>query len=273
MTARVQAGGTTKADMQRVKGRVLNAMSAVIEAKGAYESGLVQLKRLTGAVPSSIAIPGSLLPELPKDFETAMATAIQSNNELQAALQDRDSVVQERRSMQGKFAPKFDIELSAIHSYNAGGIAASDPTPYNPVYPSQNDKRAMLVMSWNLLDGGADLMQTKALEAKRLEYEYRARDIQRKLEESLRINFNTLRAVSGRINGVRQEIESNDIVIAAFNEQLFAANRSLLDVLDAYQRQYNSRTELARLLISEATASLEMLRNMGKLQEGIAALR
>lgn len=273
MTARVQAGGGTKADMQRVKGRVLNTMSAVIEARGAYESGLVEFKRLTGVVPSSIAIPENLLPVLPKDFETAMAIAVQNNYELQAALRDMESVVQERRAIQGKFAPKFDVELSAIRTYNAGGIAGSDPIPNNTLYPVQNDKRAMFVMSWNLLDGGADMMQSKSLESKRFEYEYHAKEIQRKLEESLRINFNALRAVDGRVNGVKQEMESNDIVLAAFNEQLFAANRSLLDVLDAYQRQYNSRTEMTRLLIAEATAGLQMLRNMGKLQEGIVALR
>ena len=273
MTARVQAGGATKADMQRVKGRVLNATSAVIEAKGAYESGLVEFKRLTGVVPDSITIPGSLLPVLPKYFGTAMETAIQNNNQLQAALRDIESVEQERRAVQGKYSPKFDIELSAIHTYNAGGVAASDPVPNNTLYADQNDKRAMLVMSWNLLDGGADMMQSKALESKRQEYEYRAKEIQRKLEESLRINFNALRAVNGRVESVRQEMESNDIVLAAFKEQLFSANRSLLDVLDAYQRQFNSRTELTRLLIAEATAGLQMLRNMGKLQEGIVGLR
>ncbi|MBI5430674.1 MAG: TolC family protein [Nitrosomonadales bacterium] len=273
MNARVQAGGATKADMQRVRGRVLNTASAVIEAKGAYESGLVEFKRLTGVVPTSVAIPENLLPVLPRDFDTAMAAAIQNNFELQAALRDMESVSQERRAMQSRFSPKFDIELSAVRTYNAGGIVASDPIPNSTLYPVQDDKRAMFVMSWNLLNGGADMMQAKALASKRLEYEYRAKDIQRKLEESLRINFNALRAVNGRVNGVKQEMESNDIVLAAFNEQLFAANRSLLDVLDAYQRQYNSRTELARLLIAEATASLQMLRNMGKLQEGIVALR
>lgn len=272
MTARVQAGGGTKADMQRVRGRVLNTTSAVVEARGAYESGLVEFKRLTGVVPTSIVIPGNLLPVLPKDFDTAMTTAIQNNFQLQAALRDEDSVVEERRAMQGKFSPRFDIELSAISTYNAGGVAGSAPLPNNTLYPTQNDRRAMFVVSWNLLNGGADLMQAKALESKRLEYEYHARDIQRKLEESLRINFNTLRAVNSQVDAVKQEMESNDIVLAAFNEQLFAANRSLLDVLDAYQRQYNSRTELTRLLVAEATAGLEMLRNMGKLQEGIAAL-
>lgn len=272
MNARVKAGGGTKADMQRVKGRVINATSAVIEAKGAYDSGMVEFMRLTGVVPASIAIPENLLPVLPGDFNTAMLTAEQHNYQLQAALRDADSVVQERRAMQGKYVPKFDIELSAIHTYNAGGIAASDQMPNTTLYTDQNDKRAMFVMSWNLLNGGADMMQNRALASKRMEYEFRAKDIQRKLEESLRINFNTLRAVNGRINAVRQEMESNDIVLAAFNEQLFSANRSLLDVLDAYQRQYNSRTELTRLLIAEATAGLQMLRNMGKLQEGIVAL-
>lgn len=271
MAARAEVGGSTQADMQRVKGRVINTMSTVIEAQGAYESGLVEFRRLTGVVPSSLSIPESLLPILPKDFEAAMATAIQNNDELQAALRDMESVVQERRAMLGKFAPRFDLELSSLHTYNAGGIA--DSAPNQNAFPAQDDKRAMFVMSWSLLNGGADMMQSKALESKRQEYEYRAKETRRKLEESLRVNFNALHSVGGRVNGVMQEMESNDLVLAAFNEQLFAANRSLLDVLDAYQRQYNSRTELTRLLIAEATAGLQMLRNMGRLQEGIAALR
>lgn len=272
MSARAEAGGSTQADMQRVKGRVINTRSTVIEAQGAYDSGLVEFARLTGVVPSSIVIPESLLPVLPSNFEAAMATAIQNNHELQAALREMESVAQERHAMLGKFAPKLDIELSSVRTYNAGGIAGSDPVGNNVLYTSQNDKRAMLVMSWNLLNGGADRSWNKALESKRLEQEYRAKEVQRKLEESLKVNLNTLHAVGGRIDGVTQEMVSNDLVLAAFNEQLFAANRSLLDVLDAYQRQYNSRTELARLLIAEATASLQMLRNMGQLQEGIAAL-
>lgn len=273
MTARAEAGGSSPADMQRVKGRVINTRSTVIEAQGAYESGLVEFRRLTGVVPSSITIPESLLPMLPMDFDTSMTTAVQNNFELQAALRDMESVAQERRAMQGRLAPKLEIELSSIRSYNAGGVDGSVRLPGGTIYPDQDDKRAMLVMSWNLLNGGADMMQAKALASKRMEYEYRAKEIQRKLEEALRVNFNALRSISGRIDGVRQEMESNDLVLAAFNEQLFAANRSLLDVLDAYQRQYNSRAELARLLTAEATAGLQMLRNMGQLQEGIAALR
>lgn len=273
MNKRVQGGGATKADMQRVKGRVLNTTAAVIEARGAYESGLIEFKRLTGVVPTSIVIPASMLPILPQDFKAAMMDAVQNNYELQAALRDAEAVGQERHSMQGKYAPKFDLELTAVRTYNAGGIAKSDPPPNGTIYPVQNDRRAMVVMSWNLFNGGADRMQSRALEAKRLEYGYRASEVQRRLEESLRINFNALRAINGRIGGVRQEMESNDIVLAAFNEQLFSANRSLLDVLDAYQRQYNSRTELTRLMVAETTAGLQLLRNIGKLQEGIVALR
>ena len=266
MTTRAEAGGSTQADMQRVKGRVINTRSVGIEAKGAYESGLTEFRRLTGVMPSSVTIPESLLPVLPENFETAMATAIQNNYELQAALRNMESVAYERRAIQSKYAPRFDIELSANSTYNTGVGA---PTPS----ANQDDKRAMLTMNWSLFNGGADLMQAKALESKRLEQEYSAKEIQRKLEESLRNNFNALHAVSGRINGVMQEMESNDLVLAAFNEQLFATNRSLLDVLDAYQRQYNSRTELMRLMVAEATAGLQMLRNMGQLQEGIMALR
>ncbi len=273
MTSRVSGGGASKADMQRVKGRVLNSTAAVIEARGAYESGLIEFKRMTGVVPSSIVIPDKLLPVLPLDFGSAMSAAIANNFELQAALRDVESVDQEHNSIQGRYSPKFDLEISAQHTYNAGGIAGSDTVPGSTLYTTQDDKRAMLVMTWNLFSGGADRMQDKALNSKRMEYEYRAREVQRRLEESLRVNFNALRALNGRIGGVRQEMEANDSVLAAFKEQLFSANRSLLDVLDAYQRQYNSRTELTRLMLAESTAGLQMLRNMGQLQEGIVALR
>ena len=273
MNKRVQAGGASNADLQRVKGRVINATSALIEAKGAYEEGLISFKRLTGVVPTSLVLPDKLLPVLPRDFASAMAIAVEHNDVLQAALRDLDSVVQERNAARSKFSPRLDLQYSDVRTYNAGGIAASDPMPNMTLYPTQEDKRAMFVLSWNLLDGGTDMMQAKALESKRMEYEFRAKDIQRKLEQSLQTNFNALHAVSARIAGVRKEMESNDIVLSAFNEQLFAANRSLLDILDAYQRQYNSRTELMRLMVSESTASLEMLRNMGQLQEGIVSLR
>ena len=272
MNKRVQAGGASNADLQRVKGRVINATSALIEARGAYEEGLIGFRRLTGVVPSSLILPDKLLPVLPGDFASAMAVAVERNDALQAALRDLDSVSQERNAARSKFSPRLDLQYSATRTYNAGGIAASDPMPNMTLYPTQNDKRMMFVLSWNLLDGGTDMMQSRALESKRMEYEFRAKDIERKLEESLQTNFNALHAVGARIAGVRKEMESNDIVLSAFNEQLFAANRSLLDILDAYQRQYNSRTELMRLMVSEATASLQVLRNMGQLQEGIVSM-
>ncbi|MDX8386782.1 MAG: TolC family protein [Gallionella sp.] len=273
MNVRMQGGGASKADMQRVKGRVLHSTAAVIEARGAYESGLIEFKRMTGVVPSSLVIPDKLLPVLPATFGAAMSAAIANNDELQAALRDVESVSQEHNAMRGKYSPRLDLEISSLQTFNAGGIAGSDPQPGSTLYKTQKDKRVMLVFNWNLFSGGADRMQDKALNSKRLEFEYRAKDVQRRLEESIRVNFNALRALNGRIDGVRLEMEANDGVLAAFKEQLFSANRSLLDVLDAYQRQYNSRTELTRLMLAESTAGLQMLRNMGKLQEGIVALR
>jgi len=273
MNARMKGGGASKADMQRVKGRVLHSTAAVIEARGAYESGLIEFKRMTGVVPSSLVIPDKLLPVLPATFGDAMSTAIANNYELQAALREVESVSQERNSIRGKYAPRLDLEVSALQTYNAGGVGDSDPTPGSTIYTTQDDKRVMLVLNWNLFSGGTDRMQDKALNSKRLEFEYRAKHVQRRLEESIRVNFNALRALNGRIDGVRQEMQANDSVLAAFKQQLFSANRSLLDVLDAYQRQYSSRTELTRLMLAESTAGLQMLRNMGKLQEGIVALR
>jgi outer membrane protein, adhesin transport system len=54
-------------------------------------------------------------------------------------------------------------------------------------------------------------------------------------------------------------------VVAAFNEQLFATNRQLLDVLDAYQRLYQSKVDLTNLVVTEAQVRLQVSHLLGLL--------
>lgn len=262
-TLRSSAGASSETDSDRVRSRVIAARAAIAENQALLETARIQFRRLTGLEPASIEIPESLLPELPPDVETALERAYSGNRDLLAAESDVEAIRYEQKGKLGRLLPKLEFLYTDRYVYNAGGIAAN-PASQNS-FPTQRDKRALFVVSFSVFNGGSDVNQARALAEKSEEARYRAAEIRRRLEERVLINFETLLTTRDRINATREEIEVNEKVVAAFNEQLVLANRPLLDILDAVQRVNDSKLQLVRMVVAEATASYQLLSNIGSI--------
>ncbi|MEI7444416.1 MAG: TolC family protein, partial [Burkholderiales bacterium] len=251
---RSQGGGASAAEAERVKARAINARSTVIEAQGALESALVSYRRLTGGVPEALRTDDlASIRDLP-ELESALTQARGTNPQIVQLRKTLASVESEERATLAKLAPKFELEVGNYRTTNAGGRPGTT-----------DDTRAMLVLSWNLLSGGSDLAQLRSIRARQDETKFRLLDLERRLEESLRVTYNTLDAVTQRAAAVRDEMTANERVVSAFQEQLVLANRPLLDVLDAQQRLYQSRNELLRLTALQASLALQVRRQLGGL--------
>lgn len=265
ITTRSGAGASSPADRDRVRARVVGAKAKTIEAQALLEAARVQFRRLSSLEPTSIDIPDSLLPDIPADVESGMKMALDNNRELRSAVHDTEAVRHEGSGKKSQFLPKLGLQYTDTRVFNAGGVAAN-PSIYG-TSATQHDRRILLVASINLFSGGDDLNQARALAEKKIESQYRVSEIRRRLDEAVRINYETLTTIGKRIDAVREEVDANQKVANAFNEQLVLANRPLLDVLDAFQRLYESKVELNRLVIAEATVSHQLLFNIGVLNE------
>jgi adhesin transport system outer membrane protein len=251
---RSQGGGSSAAEAERVKARAINARSTVIEAQGALESALVSYRRLVGGVPEAIRTDDSGgVRDLPS-VDSALARAKKGNPQLVQLRETLTSIDAEERAATTKLFPKFEIEVGNFRTTNAGGRPGTT-----------DDTRAMFVMNWNLLSGGSDLALLRSVKARQDETKFRILDAERRLDEALRVTYNTLDAVTQRAGAVRDELISNQRVVSAFEEQLVLANRPLLDVLDAQQRLFQSRAELLRLTALQANLSLQVRRQLGGL--------
>jgi adhesin transport system outer membrane protein len=207
-----------------------------------------------GGVPESIRTDDSGSARDLPGVDAALARAKQGNPQLVQLRETLTSIDAEERAATAKLYPKFEIEVGNFRTTNAGGRPGTT-----------DDTRAMFVMNWNLLAGGADLAQLRSVKARQDETKFRILDVERRLDEALRVTYNTLDAVTQRAAAVRDELISNQRVVAAFEEQLVLANRPLLDVLDAQQRLFQSRAELLRLTALQANLSLQVRRQLGGL--------
>ncbi|WP_293778290.1 TolC family protein [uncultured Oxalicibacterium sp.] len=253
MDKRVQGGGASRVDFERVRGRALSAKSAVIEAEGALESALVTLTQLTGVRTRQVTIPQKMMPLVPGTSLAALEKIYETNPAVRAAREDAAAASQELRAARSRFSPTFSVEMSQIRTNNAGGDGVLT-----------TDRRYMFVMNMNLLNGGSDYYYQKEVGTRYVDKANTASDIERKLKEQIEINYRTLDAVKKRIRVARQAYETNAGVADIFLDQLATGSKQLLDVLDAYQQAYQSQVDLVQLLFLQADISYQILRNTGR---------
>lgn len=255
ITERAAAGGASPADRERVRGRVANVRASMADANAALKVATRNLVRLTGSAPASIALsfPASEL-AVPVNRDAAIEVAMAQNFELLAARAEVVAAEVERDISRSRFLPRVELELTHSRTTNSGGQENFS-----------RDTRGMVVVSLPLANGGADLAQVRASTSRRSELQAKASNVERKVSLELETAYANLEASGQRYSAVREELESNAKVVAAFRAQMLGSNRSLLEVLDAFQRLHQSRLDLTQSLVSEAQSQLRVAHLTGSL--------
>jgi outer membrane protein TolC len=255
ITERAAAGGASPADRERVRGRVANVRASMADANAALKVATRNLVRLTGSAPTSISLsfPASEM-AVPVSRDAAIEVAMQQNFELLAARAEVVAAEVERDISRSRFLPRVELELTHSRTTNSGG-----QENYS------RDTRGMVVLSLPLANGGADLAQVRAAQSRRSELQAKASNVERKLSLELETAYANLEASGQRYSAVRDELEANAKVVAAFRAQMLGSNRSLLEVLDAFQRLHQSRLDLTQALVSEAQSQLRVAHLTGSL--------
>lgn len=274
MRDRVSGGGASGVELDRITARSVSARSAIIEAHSEYQAAIVEFRRLTGVNPIKLALPDSLMPSVPDTAEDVLTRSLRNNPDYNATMKRADAAIGDMEKSFAGLLPKFAVQVSDTRSWNAGGAALTDTATCTPtgstncVWPYANDRRIMGVLTWSL-NGGSDITSGFGNRARAQAASYTANDTRTKLEESVRVGFDALNSAGGRIDAVSQAVEANAKVTTVFEEQYLAGSRQLLDLLDSYERLYNSQIELARLLIAESSAGFQIRRLMGELVPAI----
>lgn len=258
MTGRVAGGGASVADGQQVDGRVLAVRSLLEQQRAARDQAAIMFEQLTGKRPQQILIPGDMANGAPASLEEALVRADRSNPALAELAANERAARAEHSSALGGFLPRLSVEASQVGAMNAGG----DPG-------WRRDQRVMAVATWSLTP--LTTAQTaRAAAAKFRQIRYRRLDQQRTVEQALRVVFSALDTVQVRIDTARKELAANREVVESFDVQFTAGRKSLLELLDAYERLYQARQSMLSAGLAGAQLYFQTLRVMGDLSPALA---
>ena len=256
LRTRAEGGATSQSDLDRVRGREEGTRSRALEARAGLAAATFALRRQLGRVPEAVALPVEANLRLPFDVEEAFGEAAASSPDLKSARAQLDALSYEYQGLRGRFMPKIVLEASSARTQNASGTLGHT-----------NDKKLMVLATMSLWSSGADSLELKASSQRRNALLSRTLHAERILRQDIEVAYATVDAIRQRMEPAVLELEANARVAKTYDDQLLVGGRTLLDLLDAYQRLYESRLGLLQLMVTDAQQKFNLVRLMGRLEQ------
>ncbi len=251
---RAEGGGGTVADLRQGESRLGTAQTTVAQLRGALADAEASYQRLVGEMPDELVRPDFDFGTLPADVEAAVQQTLMTNPAVLAARDELEAANAGVDGSNAPFMPRLDLELSGTKGHDLDGIQGD------------NDRAsALVVMRWNLFNGGSDVARKDAALLRRS----RAKDVvarnERIASEETRFAWNALSSARERVNTLRNVAESNERVRDAYRKQFELSQRSLLDLLDSENELFLSRSDLVTAEYTALFAAYRLMASMGTL--------
>jgi outer membrane protein, adhesin transport system len=252
-------GNGTLADVNRIKSKVIEVEALRTDIKTSYSTAQDEFFRLTKLDSSKVGRPASILSQVPRSFEAALAIARQNNPSLLALNANGVSIDQQLASQKAQQLPRVDLQGDGLVKHYVGASATASPGVV--------DTRLMLMVSYKLLDGGVMASQAdRILEDKKVN-EFRAVDEKESIELNLKRFYQALSANRTKEDAAIQGTSTAQKANSLYLEQFKAGKRTVFEVLDSRMVVFTMQKNAVSSRYEQLRAAYGILRNMGRLVE------
>lgn len=255
--ARSDAGVANAADMAEAASRAANATAIAAEADARFADALALFKSVVGRMPGTLEPPISAS-HLPGTVDAAVAEAVAAAPSIAATQFDSLAAEAAVGSAYSRFMPKVNLEVGTDHGW--GTTEDNDRTL---------EARALVVVRWNLFNGGIDKARLWEAKARAAEAGQIAANTERNVERETRVSWDSLRAASIRVPSLRQQFDLQKKRRAAYLEQFETGQRRLLDILDAQSEIFVVESSLRTEELVGVYSGYRLLAAMGRLVPGL----
>lgn len=256
---RFEIGDLTRTDVAQSQARLALAEGDLRTA----ESNLIRSResyiRLVGDAPDDLQAP-PVLPNLPATAEDAVAIALNSNPDIDAANQRLSAARADIGAAQATRAPKVSATVTGGYNNNLNSIAAGNTTSDNVT----TSTIAGVSMTLPIFQGGrasARVRQAQAQTSQAIE-NYVA--VERDVIAQTRGAYAAWQANERIIAATEQAVSANGLSLEGVRAENSVGTRSILDILNAEQEYLNTQVQLVSARRNSYVAAFSVLAAMGK---------
>ncbi|WP_169570191.1 TolC family outer membrane protein [Sneathiella limimaris] len=261
ITDRVDAGQSGVGDVQQTDARVAAAEATLAETLRQLDNSEIAYRRLVGESPNDMTQPEFNDGVLPENLEDIVSIGLESNPDIRFAKADVKTADAEIRAAEANFYPTVALELDASADHDIDGVKGHN-----------DDFTAMLRLRYNLYRGGIDIGRQQEAVERSAESKQRQARFERLVEEEIRQSWSILARSKARAAALGDQVVANGQVASTYRQEFQIGQRDLLDMLDADNELFNSRTALATVEYAVLFSKYRLLATMGRLNSTLGVV-
>lgn len=251
---RSRAGVGRSSDLDQVKGRMASANSNLLADRVNLHDAETNFMRVTGLVPENLKAVETRIDALPASLQAAEQLAFESHPTLRSATADVEATQAQHRASKHAFYPRIDLELGSTLGRDLDGVEGRD-----------DDLTAMLRMRYNLFSGWKDearMKQTVHLIDEAKEVRNRTH---RQVAESIRLSWAAYEITLEQMDYLDRHVSASEKTRDAYSKQFKLGKRSLLDLLDTENEQFQAKRSYTDARFDNLFAQYRILFGVGGL--------
>ncbi|MFN7098115.1 MAG: TolC family outer membrane protein, partial [Gammaproteobacteria bacterium] len=251
---RVQAGAGKKSDLDLAESRLALAKSNYLQSVVQLQNDEATYTKVVGAPPSSYMEMPPQPQNIPFNLSQAQQLAIQLNPTLAASKTQIASNVASVGVAKSTFFPTVTLDLSASYSDSLDGVPG-----YN------NDKEALIRMTYNLYHGGSDRAAVAAARYRVISAEQSAQKLQRDILETVAFAWNGMQISIKKIPELKIHSTQSYNVWQGYIKQFQLGQRTLFDLLNSQSEYYDAQSALIQAEYQARIDRYQLLASIGEL--------
>ncbi len=250
----VEGGRTTQADFEQAKARLAQARATEASTRETLRFAEADYRRETGDEPGQLTLPVTPYELLAADVNQEVDKTLAYSPTLDIFAADIEVAYAEAQQSKATFYPQVDLQLNGRTGHDLGGVDGRDTSA-----------TALVVMNWNLYRGGGDTARAREFIHRHQQAKESRTESARQVENDVRQTWASMVSAGERARQFAAQADANTEVVKAYKDQFSLDRRTLLDVLDAQNELFVSRSNTINAEFLEMLAVYRLVALKGAL--------
>ena len=256
-TERFNVGEVTRTDVSQARARYAQARAATISAEGDLEASKAVYKQVIGSDPKKLSEPKNLSQYIPNNFNDALAYAKEHNFAVRAAKEALSAQEYTVSANTGALLP----QIAASGSANTSRIDSDNAY----IDHKQDSFEVGVNMTVPLYDAGENRAKIRQSKYKKWQAQESVLQAERQAVSDITSAWEYMAANHARIKSIKEQIKANQVALDGVQKEESLGNRTILDVLDAYNELLTSQVNEVKARRDYFVSGMQVLMAMGKL--------
>lgn len=254
---RFNVGEVTRTDVSQAQARYSKAISDRIASEGDLEASKAVYARIIGENPGKLNYPSDIRELLPKNFNDALDYTRVNNYSIKRAKELLNSKTYDVAVNNGALLPTVTLDGEVSKNKTKGDIYDENPELDNVQWGVN-----MKVPLYSAGETRAKIRQSKY---QKWQAQEQVMEAERQAVSDVTSSWEYMMSNKAKIKSIKDQVKANEVALDGVQKEEALGNRTILDVLDAYQELLNSNVEEVKARRDFYVSGMSLLLSMGKL--------